>query len=291
MVGIYKITNTINNKCYIGQSLNVEERWKEHICEGKILRRKTKFYLALNKYGADAFKFEVLEECSLDQEILDERERYWIEYYNSYKNGYNMTPGGRYESSWQYNPQEIRDLWDEGFSVKEIVEMVGCSDNLVRKRLQGYSDYNEHTSRSRAQQRAQYDYRTITIYQYDLSGKYVAEYKSMTDAAKALGHDSPSAICNALNHTSQTAFGYQWSREKVDSMPMVPVPMHHGGKLGRLGRLVRCINTNQIFHSLSEAAKWCDLKKCSNISECCTGKRKSAGKHPETGEKLTWEFV
>ena len=88
MIGIYKITKKENGKSYIGQSNDIERRFSEH---------KTKIdipiEIAIKKYGVDAFNFEVIEECSLDK--LDEREKYWIAFYNTYKGfGYNCNEGG-----------------------------------------------------------------------------------------------------------------------------------------------------------------------------------------------------
>jgi hypothetical protein len=70
--------------------------------------------------GIENFIFEVIEECPLEQKKLDERERYWIEYYNSYEEGYNSTRGGQNENSWIYNPELIRQLWDEGYPTGKI---------------------------------------------------------------------------------------------------------------------------------------------------------------------------
>ena len=95
MIGIYKITNTINNKIYIGLSSNIEERWKIHKKRYKIETDKEyekHLYRSFRKYGLDAFTFEVIEECSVEE--LANREIYWISYYDSYANGYNETPGG-----------------------------------------------------------------------------------------------------------------------------------------------------------------------------------------------------
>jgi group I intron endonuclease len=94
MTGIYKITNKISGNAYIGYAQNIEERWKEHIRASKSDSRQSNkiLYLAFNKYGIENFNFEVLEEC--DRSLLQKREIYWIEYYNTFKNGYNMTPGG-----------------------------------------------------------------------------------------------------------------------------------------------------------------------------------------------------
>lgn len=88
MIGIYKITKKENGKSYIGQSNDIERRFKEHTFKNKIPIDK-----AIQKYGKENFQFEILEECSLDE--LDEKERYWINYYNTYKGfGYNCSEGG-----------------------------------------------------------------------------------------------------------------------------------------------------------------------------------------------------
>ena len=94
MTGIYKITNKINGHAYIGYAKDIEERWKEHIRASKNDTRQASklLYLAFNKYGIDNFNFEVIEQCSLEQ--LQEREIYWIEYFDTFNNGYNMTKGG-----------------------------------------------------------------------------------------------------------------------------------------------------------------------------------------------------
>ena len=88
MIGIYKITKKSNGKSYIGQSNDINRRFKEHKYKIDI-----PIELAIQKYGSDAFEFSILEECS--QEQLDEREIYWIQYYNTYKGfGYNCNAGG-----------------------------------------------------------------------------------------------------------------------------------------------------------------------------------------------------
>ena len=96
MIGIYKITNKINYKVYIGQSINIEERWKQHkiYYSNKNLKEyNTKFYKAIRKYGIENFDFEVIEECPI--ELLNEREKYWIYIFDSFNLGYNSTIGGQ----------------------------------------------------------------------------------------------------------------------------------------------------------------------------------------------------
>lgn len=90
MIGIYKITKIENGKSYIGKSNDIERRFKEHQTKGKISRIPVDEAIA--KYGINAFTYEIIEKCSLNQ--LNEREQYWIKYYDTYHNGYNETIGG-----------------------------------------------------------------------------------------------------------------------------------------------------------------------------------------------------
>ena len=97
MIGIYKIENLINQKIYIGQSIDIKERYKQHIY--KAFNKNEAGYnqiihLAFRKYGIENFKLEVLEECALEE--LDEKEQYWITKLNTITpNGYNILPGGQ----------------------------------------------------------------------------------------------------------------------------------------------------------------------------------------------------
>ena len=89
--GIYKITHRESGKCYIGQSVDVFKRWKEH--SNLAVKKKSAIQNAFVLYGIDKFCFEVLEECS--REMLNDREVHWIAYFNSFgKDGYNLTSGG-----------------------------------------------------------------------------------------------------------------------------------------------------------------------------------------------------
>lgn len=86
--GIYKITNKLNNKCYIGQSVDIQKRWNWHKSEGMKPTSKQAHYViyrALRKYGIKNFEFKILELC--EKEKLTERERYWYDYYSP---EYNM---------------------------------------------------------------------------------------------------------------------------------------------------------------------------------------------------------
>ena len=103
---IYKITNKINGKVYIGQTAKtIEERFQAHLAKA---RQHTNRYLydAMNKYGYDNFIITEIEQCNNNK--LDEREIYWIAYYksNNKKYGYNMTAGGGGGDTWTNNPNK-----------------------------------------------------------------------------------------------------------------------------------------------------------------------------------------
>ena len=92
--GIYKITNIDNGMCYIGQSVDVAERWRQHIkrAVGAETVTRNKLYPAMFSLGPENFTFELVEEC--DSAKLNEREKYWIDYCKSKEFGYNSTSGG-----------------------------------------------------------------------------------------------------------------------------------------------------------------------------------------------------
>ena len=93
--GIYKITNILSGDIYIGQSVNISDRFKQHIkCGLGIDASATnKLYNNMQEYGVWNFTFEVLQKCSRDK--LNEKERFWIEMYQSNKVGMNITKGNK----------------------------------------------------------------------------------------------------------------------------------------------------------------------------------------------------
>lgn len=84
MIGIYKITSP-SNKVYIGQSLNIEKRFNQY--KKLDISKQRKLHNSFNKYGIDSHIFEIIEECSID--LLNFRERYWQEFYQSVEKGLN----------------------------------------------------------------------------------------------------------------------------------------------------------------------------------------------------------
>ena len=84
--GIYCIENRLNHKKYIGQSIDISRRWMQHK-QQNMIARDTFLYNAIKKYGIESFDFYILEECN--EEILNEKEMFWIQKLNAIEEGYN----------------------------------------------------------------------------------------------------------------------------------------------------------------------------------------------------------
>ena len=139
---IYKITNTINGKSYIGQTIqNVKERFYQH-CATKCSKAVSNMAIhrAIKKYGKSNFTVEVIEE--IDSTNLNDRERYWIKYYNSYNNGYNSTKGGQdgCKSFKDLDVESIIKEYNTGKSLRTLgtifkVDKQTIKDLLVRNNI------------------------------------------------------------------------------------------------------------------------------------------------------------
>ena len=137
--GIYKITNKVNGKCYIGQSINIKRRWRQHK-ETYVNPASENYdyplYKAIRFYGLENFSFEVLEECQ--PEKLNEKEIYWIEVFKSYDNGYNQDRGGNnFARFTKLSEGDIPKIFDElkntTKSTEEIGANFGVSGRVIRE--------------------------------------------------------------------------------------------------------------------------------------------------------------
>ena len=136
MIGIYKITNKENGKVYIGQAIDINRRLNEH---------KKKRSITIDDYinvlGIDNFTYEIVEECS--KEELDEKEKYYINFYDSQKQGYNIQAGGFNNSIGESNGRA--KLTEE-----DVIE-IRTAYNNHRKQKEIYNKFKEKTSWSNFQ--------------------------------------------------------------------------------------------------------------------------------------------
>lgn len=136
MIGIYKIENLVNHKIYIGQSINIERRWKQE--KQRAFQESAHEYnypisKALRKYGIDNFSFSVIEECSVDK--LNEREKFWIAYYNSFFSGYNQTFGG--DSTIMQPKEKILGIFYDLENSQMTHRMIAQKWNISMEMVQG----------------------------------------------------------------------------------------------------------------------------------------------------------
>lgn len=219
ITGIYKIENKINGHIYIGQAVDIKSRWRIHIYSS--FHEKHKDYndvihRAIRKYGKENFSFEILEEYSRD--MLNNKEQYWIEYYDSYYNGYNASKGG---NNYEHNTKPI-DLYNlQGeyietiYGAYNVAIKLGVSRNVVyqvlhhqRKSCGGYQiKYQEDPQKIEKYVSSQGG--KIPIVQMDLENNIINTFDSIADACRETGFD-PSTISKCCKGKLKTHHGYKW---------------------------------------------------------------------------------
>lgn len=212
---IYKITNNINGKCYIGKTeRTIKVRWSEHIRLSR-LKLDLPLYRAFSKYGVDNFSIEEIEQC--DSTTIDEREIYWIDYFNSYRKGYNCTAGG--EGGIKTHEEYI-DVIIERYLNGERLDLVckeyHCDYLCIRRNMENRGIIiNTYAGPEKI---------STKIYAVDpISLKVVAGYKSISAAGRALCKEgkNPRAIANHISKqkdTNHVAHGFLWRTTITEDM-------------------------------------------------------------------------
>ena len=203
---IYKITNTKNNKIYIGKTTTcIQDRFSKHIYESKNANVKGYSFIlhkAFRKYGIDNFIIEEVEE--IDNSMLNDREIYWINAYSSMiPNGYNMTFGG--EGSVKINYDLVYSLWDDDNSIAQIAKIVNHSISQIRHIL---LDYNNFSVEANAQRTI--DATKKKVGQYDKNtNELIKIHDSIKDAAAAVNVDR-SCISRCCSGKKKSSRGFVW---------------------------------------------------------------------------------
>ena len=138
---IYKATNTKTGMSYIGQTVDFQARKNRHIKDAEYDREKdtSVFHKSIRIHGADSFTWEILEECP--KELLDEREIYWIDYFDTYNNGYNMTPGGE-------NADKLLE-WKRNNPKKVLEHNIKCVEKMKKWNEEHPEEYLSNLSKGR----------------------------------------------------------------------------------------------------------------------------------------------
>lgn len=200
---IYIIENDINNYKYIGLTTrSIDIRWKEH------LRRGSKgIDEAIQRYGKEHFSIKELEDCP--DELLDEREKYWISYYNSFYQGYNLTPGGREENLItlpnKYN--QVYELWLGGYGQKEIAQITKLNIETVHNYLLK-NNITKEDIKDRFRKKVG-ESKSRKILQFDLQGNFIKEWPSIAEInrSKIAGRKAVRLCCQGKQ---KSAKGFIW---------------------------------------------------------------------------------
>lgn len=263
---IYLVTNKINGKQYVGKTkFDINTRWIQHKSEAKRLKPNVYFVRALNKYGCDNFTVKEIEQCSDD--LLFEREKYYIKQYDTYNNGYNSTLGG--EGNHKYETDDILSLWNDGFTTSEIADTIGSCVDTICLTLKA-NDVTTTEIRSRAQSKIS-QYKKKAILQYSLDGILLNKFSCIQEAVQQTGY-SETSIRDVCNHHRHSSNGYIWCHEdepKSIQQLIAEIPLektkHPVEQYTLDGTLIKKYN------SINEAAQAIGVHR-SSIEDAASGK-------------------
>ena len=272
---IYKITNHINGKVYIGQTRNlIEYRWQHHLYKGRNPDKPNTnypLYRAMRKYGLENFSILQVEE--IDNELLDERECYWIQQENSLTpNGYYCDLGGKGVSIYNYDEILKYYFTEANENASETARKFNCSLQTIlkileTKNLEGQGKYQK-------------------IYQVSLKdGSIIKEFNSLIEVRKSLDIGR-TQLCNAISGRAKSAGGYAWC--KVEDYKNFKLEEHIDTKK----KSVICLENQIEFDSIKLAAEWIKENNyssgkltgiISNISRACKNQIKAY--------KFSWSYI
>ena len=268
---IYMHKNKVNGKKYIGQTCQKPEyRWGK---EGKGYEQCSLFYAAIQKYGWDNFEHIIIL-TGLSAEEANLKEQELISFYKTTQKefGYNLQKGGNNriinESTRKKLSFSTTNRWKDPEFKKYFSDLMkqkwqdpAYREKVIRAKM-GKSHISEAGRKRISEARKKY----IAEHGTPTQGKGQSEIAKQKIRESKLGEKNPMYGKTTSDKQKQVA-------KEIMSSP------------------VMCIETQQIFSSRKEAAEWCGLKSSSSISEYLAGRKKSAGKHPITKEKLHWQNV
>ncbi len=280
--GIYSIgfKNSNNNKIYIGSASRYRSaidsqkgfrnRWKKHI---RMLKNKKhsslKLQNACNKYGLENIYFKVLKICQ-PTECLN-KEQFFIEKYNSYKNGYNCRPlansnlGFKQSKKFKLNQKNlykekrkkyyktISDLYNDKKSTREICKLLNVSKGFVIKILK----------ECKIQTRKGGSSRSIIIFQYNLDGSFVKKWNNINECAKTL-LTKPNCIRDVLRNRSSHSKNFYFSLYKLTK----PEILKKLEILKIKSKNRKYLNINQYDINNKFLKTWRDIKEVKEAYNC-----------------------
>lgn len=260
---IYKATNKINGKSYVGQTCDFHSRvWQHKRCYEK---EDCDFHRAIKEFGFDNFSWEIIETCESEDRAC-ELEKYYIEKFNTYRDGYNMTKGGK--GAPYHNARAVVLLTLDGQYIKRYdsamdAEIDGFHNTDVllnckgkRRQTKGYMFMfeDEYESNGAKTYRKPEPNGMRSIIQCDMEGNFIQKFKSLQEAARITGTNR-TTISGVLSNTYKSANGYIFVYE--EDFPIKDLSIYKKRKKGRKiaqvdaksGEIIR------VFDRISEAGE------------------------------------
>lgn len=245
--GIYRIENLVTHKSYIGQSVDIYDRWRDHKWAlNNKQHNNSHLVRSWHKYKEYNFEFTIIERCSEDK--FNDREVYWIEYYDSYYNGYNQTKGGDGCLGKVWTDEEIENVAEpvlqidlDGNLIKRWPSIPYASRKLDINSRQIWNCANKHIRNTKKKNGKTYvrttktaggyiwvyekdfsnfnlddyvDTRYKPILQHDLNWNLIKQWPS-SESTKEIGY-TPTAIAGVCKGKFKQAYGYIWTYADIE---------------------------------------------------------------------------
>lgn len=210
--GIYKITNLINGKMYVGQSVDIDKRWREHKRELNLNHHYNRYLQkSWNKYKAENFEFSILEVVKRCKGDLNEREIYWIDNLSTFQPaGYNLSLGGEGNLGLKHTQaskdkiskiqmgRKLTPEWKRNISISH--------KGITPKNIQIFLDMNEASK--------------VNICQYSLDDIFIKEWTDgIQECSRIMGIEATNLV-KVLKGKHQTCGGFIWKYSDEDYEPV-----------------------------------------------------------------------
>lgn len=204
---VYKITNTINQKLYIGQTVKTAKKrfedhkqaFKKYVKKGK---NTTKLYNAFKEIGIENFKVEKIENCETREE-LDKREIYWIKNLNTMEQGYNTLPGGNSPRTTEQIKKTLREKAIKNFSSEKGKKIKAIISKTQKERIK--NGEHEFCGKFGAEH-----YNHKKIRQLDVNGDLIGLYNGSFEAQRITKVNQSDIIKSCNNKRDHTPGGFIW---------------------------------------------------------------------------------
>lgn len=162
----------------------------------------------MRKYGIEHFNISIVED-DIPNEILNEREKYWIKEFNSYSNGYNATAGG--EGTFKYDYEQVVQLYQQYQNIHEVARILNADRTTIEDILHNLNVPILTAAEVSRKQKSK------PVLQLSLNDEIIAEYPSLIEAERITGVKFGS-ISNVCRNKTKTAGGYKWRYKMVDEL-------------------------------------------------------------------------